>query len=315
MGNINDCIVLIHPDAPSMNIHHLELFHHVARFGGITAAARQMPYGIQQSTISSQILQLEDHLGKTLFRRRPFELTPEGRVLFDAIDPFFANLDALAERLRGGAAKHLRIACPEIVQRDYMPQLMTAMRERVPEFHFGLVSARIDEIKRMLRNAQIDIGLASADEATVAEWDSRVIFRLSPVLLVKHDSTVTAAAEILGLDRIDLPLITLPKNEPTCRIFQKELQSRGIDWYPSLELASLELVTRYVASGFGVGLALDVPGARWPDGVRALPLNGFPKIVFAGFTSGPPGELATCFLDEAQKLAEMMAGRADNGEV
>jgi DNA-binding transcriptional LysR family regulator len=294
-----------------MNIHHLELFYHVARFGGITAAARQMPYGIQQSTISSQILQLEDNLGITLFQRRPFELTAEGRVLFEAIEPFFGSLDGLAERLRGGAEKHLRIACPEIVQRDYLPHLMERMRLRVPQFHFGLVSARIDEISRLLHNNQIDIGLASADEATAAQWDCRVIFRLPCVLLVKDDSPINGAAQILARDRIDLPLIALPKNEPTCRIFQKELQARGVDWYPSYELASLELITRYVASGFGVGLALDVPGAAWPPGVRALPLPGFPEILFGGFTNGPPGELATCFLDEAQKLADsMVAGGA-----
>jgi DNA-binding transcriptional LysR family regulator len=35
-----------------------------------------MPYGIQQPAISSQILQLEDSLGKILFHRRPFALTP-----------------------------------------------------------------------------------------------------------------------------------------------------------------------------------------------------------------------------------------------
>ena len=37
------------------NLHHLELFYHVARHGGITAAARSMPYGIQQPAISGQI--------------------------------------------------------------------------------------------------------------------------------------------------------------------------------------------------------------------------------------------------------------------
>ena len=36
------------PDAPHMNIHHLELFYYVAKFGGISEAVRNMPYGIQQ---------------------------------------------------------------------------------------------------------------------------------------------------------------------------------------------------------------------------------------------------------------------------
>jgi len=38
-----------------MNIHHLELFYYVAKHGGIAAAVRKMPYGIQQPAVSGQI--------------------------------------------------------------------------------------------------------------------------------------------------------------------------------------------------------------------------------------------------------------------
>ena len=51
-----------------MNVHHLELFYYVARHGGIMPAVRNIPYGIQQPAVSSQIAQLEEFLGVTLFR-------------------------------------------------------------------------------------------------------------------------------------------------------------------------------------------------------------------------------------------------------
>ena len=95
-----------------MNVHHLELFYYVARHGGVSAAARHMPYGIQQPAISAQILQLEDSLGVTLFHRRPFKLTREGTQLYQYIEPFFGGLKELAEKLRGGAETRLRIATP-----------------------------------------------------------------------------------------------------------------------------------------------------------------------------------------------------------
>lgn len=62
-----------------MNIHHLELFYYVARHGGISSAVRQMPYGIQQPAVSSQILQLEKDLGVKLFERQPFRLAANSR--------------------------------------------------------------------------------------------------------------------------------------------------------------------------------------------------------------------------------------------
>jgi hypothetical protein len=36
-------------DYIDMNPHQLELFYHVAKFKGVSRAARQMPYGIQSS--------------------------------------------------------------------------------------------------------------------------------------------------------------------------------------------------------------------------------------------------------------------------
>ena len=83
-----------------MNIHHLELFYFVAKHGGIAAAVRNIPYGIQQPAVSGQIAKLEESLGTKLFQRRPFALSPTGTELFEFIRPFFENIDVVAERLR-----------------------------------------------------------------------------------------------------------------------------------------------------------------------------------------------------------------------
>jgi DNA-binding transcriptional LysR family regulator len=292
-----------------MNIHHLELFYHVARCEGVSAAARQMPYGIQQSTISAQVLQLEDSLGKVLFRRRPFELTAEGRILFEFIEPFFGGLDPLAERLRGGADSHLRIACPEVVQRDYLPGMLSAVRERMPDFHFSLESGRVSEIKASLRAGHIDLGLATIGESEEAGIDCLVLLQLPMVLLVPAESNLIDAVEILGRDRIDLPLITLPGYEPACRIFQGELQRRGVDWFPSLELASMDLIGRYVASGFGVGLILHAPDSVIPGDLRILPLEGFQEVRFGVLTCGNRSAVISQFIAEAESVARELMGR------
>ena len=63
------------------NSHHLMLFYHVARHGGICRALPHMPYGIQQPALSIQMLDLEQELGVTLFSRRPFARTAAGMAL------------------------------------------------------------------------------------------------------------------------------------------------------------------------------------------------------------------------------------------
>lgn len=71
------------------NLHHLELFYYVTKHRGVSAAARRMPYGIQQPAVSAQLLRLEETLGSKLFHRRPFALTAVGRQLYEFIAPFF----------------------------------------------------------------------------------------------------------------------------------------------------------------------------------------------------------------------------------
>src|SRR3990172_1158188 len=115
-----------------MNIHHLELFYYVARHGGITEAVRNIPYGIQQPAVSSQIIQLEQFLGVKLFNRRPFELSAAGKRLYEFITPFFSNLDRLADEIRGGEAQHIRIGASATVLRDHLPELLQTVRKKFP---------------------------------------------------------------------------------------------------------------------------------------------------------------------------------------
>src|SRR4051812_38349542 len=84
----------------AMNVHHLELFYYVARHGGISAAVRHIPYGIQQPAGSGQMRALEENVGARLFERSPFRLTPAGEKLFAHVQPFFEPLAALATTLR-----------------------------------------------------------------------------------------------------------------------------------------------------------------------------------------------------------------------
>lgn len=287
-----------------MNVHHLELFFYVAKHRGVSAAARHMPYGIQQPAISAQILQLEDSLGITLFHRRPFKLTREGEDLYKHISPFFGGLGELGDRLRGGAEKRLRIAAPEIVQRDYLPALLARMRKKVPGFQFTLSPGRIDEIESRLLQQEIDIGFATLNTKRSEDLRARSLRSLPLVLLVAKGSRYMTAEDIIGKDRIDVPLITLPSADPLSRLFQEELRKRKVDWFASLEVSSLDIISRYVAEGFGVGLSLATPRQISGDQVRQLPLKGFPAVEFGAMWLGRLSSIGLIMLEEAKAEAE-----------
>lgn len=91
------------------------------------------------------------------------------------------------------------------------------------------------------------------------------------------------------------------------QILQAALRQRGIEWMPSLEVGSLDLILRFVAEGFGAGLALRHPRVELPAGVRSLELDDFPPLSFGAIWSGRLSPLGEVFLAEAATLAGELA--------
>jgi len=107
-----------------VNVHHLELFYYVAKHGGISAAVRRIPYGIQQPAVSGQMGKLEEEVGTKLFERSPFRLTVAGQKLFAHVQPFFENLGSVTAQLREATTPELRLAGAELILRDHLPGVL-----------------------------------------------------------------------------------------------------------------------------------------------------------------------------------------------
>ena len=178
-----------------MNIHHLELFYYVAKHGGIAAAVRKMPYGIQQPAVSGQIATLEEALGAKLFNRRPFSLLPAGAELFEFIRPFFDNVEKVAGRIRG-ASLQLRIAAPSVVLHDYVPGLLRRVRRRFPSFRLQLHEAVRADAERLLLAGEIDLAITILDGKRRPEIHSRPLLELPMVLLVNKKQNITRAEQL-----------------------------------------------------------------------------------------------------------------------
>lgn len=286
-----------------MNIHHLELFYYVARYGGIAAAVRAIPYGIQQPAVSGQMARLEESLGVTLFHRRPFALTPAGEALQAYIEPFFSGLDGVAAKIRGETRPQLRIAAPAVVLSDYLPGVLQRIRGSFPEFRLNIHETGRDETERLLEAGEIDLAIAVIDKKPRAGLHCRVLAELPLVLLVPCKSPMASAAEFWGLDKIEETLIAFPPSEPASILFQRGLAARGVEWFGGIEVNSMRLIEHYVASGFGIGLGIAVPGASASPEVRRIPLEDFPKLTVGVVWIGKLSPIARHFLDEAEVQA------------
>ena len=290
-----------------MNIHHLELFYYVARHGGITEAVRNIPYGIQQPAVSGQIAQLEEYLGTTLFQRRPFSLTPPGKKLFDFIQPFFSNVEKMATELQGGQARHIRIGSSTIVLRDHVPELLQGVRKKIPGLKVSLREGYPAHLESLLQREEIDLAVTLIEKKPAPGLHSLALMELPMVLLVEKGGGITAAGQLWERDKIDEPLICLPSGEALCKNFQQKLAELGVDWFPSIEASSADLIETYVASGLGIGVSVAIPKQSPPPNVRVLPLPGFPPVVIGALWRGRITPLLQAFLDELRARARRLA--------
>jgi DNA-binding transcriptional LysR family regulator len=289
-----------------MNIHHLELFYYVARHGGIMQAVRNIPYGIQQPAVSGQIAQLEESLGVTLFQRRPFSLTPAGKKLFDYIQPFFTNLDALESELSGGETRHIRIGAATIVLRDHLPELLQNLRRKFPGLKVSLREGHQPELESLLLREEIDLAVSIVEKKSAPGIHSLPLIGLPLVLLVEKKSRFTDASQLWSLDKITEPLVCLPATESVCKHFQQGLAKTGADWFPGIEVSSLDLIEAYVASGFGIGLSVAIPNSTFSPKIRALQLPGFAPIVLGALWRGKTTPLLQTLLDEMKLRAKRL---------
>lgn len=290
------------PPRPPMNIHHLELFYYVARHGGISAAVRHMPYGIQQPAVSSQILQLEEDLGVKLFERQPFKLTPEGDELIAFARPFFDNLGAMAAKLGQRLTAQVRIGGSEALLRDHLPAVMQRVKETHPGLRLAMRAGFQPELEALLRNRELDVAFVTALQPRPTSGLRRVVLLRLPLVLVVHrKSRLKSAAELWSRERIEEPLISsVPAPDS---IFQKGLKRLGVEWRPAIEATSLELVTWYVANGHGIGVNVDLPALVRHPQVRVLPLDGFDPVEIVAIWRGEPAPIVRAIIHESLRYA------------
>jgi DNA-binding transcriptional LysR family regulator len=266
-----------------------------------------MPYGIQQPAISGQLSQLEKTLETNLFYRRPFGLTPAGAKLFAEVEPFFAGLAELPDRIRGHATGRLRLAAPAIILRDYLPEIFVRYKQRYADFRVTLHDANQAIAEELLRKREIDLAITELEGRPASSLSSCVLLRLPLVLLNPKRPTFRSINDFFRQGSLSQSLISLPPSEVISKHFQTGLKQLGISWAATIEVSSLELVDLYTSLGLGVGLSVAIPRLGRKSALHVLPLRNFPALTIAALWIGELSEPAATFLIDIKKLADRLA--------
>lgn len=145
-----------------LNFHHLFYFWRVAKAGHLTRAAGDLH--VSQSSLSSQIGQLEDRLGEPLFARegRRLVLTSAGQLVLAYAENIFGLGQEMLGRLDGRAdgVTRLRIGSVATLSRNYQENKIRPLMTD-PTVILTLESGLLEDLLARLVQHQLDVVLAN----------------------------------------------------------------------------------------------------------------------------------------------------------
>lgn len=293
-----------------LDVTRLRVLVAVARYGSVTAAARALNYA--QPSISHHIARLEAETGARLLQRagRGVRLTDAGRLLAERAEEIIGRLDAAENELAahvGLRQGRVRLASFPSALGTIVPAAAARLEAESPGMDLMLAEAEPPEALRMLRAGYVDVALVfrhyqqDADPGPPGAEEEGARGRL---LL---DEPVHMVTQAHGPDREpsqpDLAAYATRRWIAGCERCRGYLlrQCALAGFTPKISFTTDDYVAvqALVAAGLGVttlpGLCLRA--ARHP-GIRAVPLPGARRHVFAMTYGDPPDPPATARLIE-----------------
>lgn len=144
-----------------MELHQLKIFVAVAEEKHLTRAAERV--FSSQPAVSAQIKSLEEQLGLRLFDRTPkgMTLTPAGEKLLVQARSTLASAASLmsaAKSLQGSIVGELEVGTNSDISFLRLPQIMSTLKQKHPNFTLSLVQSMSADILRDVRKGHQDTG-------------------------------------------------------------------------------------------------------------------------------------------------------------
>lgn len=193
-----------------MELRVLQYFLAVARENSISGAAEFLH--LSQPTLSRQLKELEEELGKQLFIRgnRKITLTEEGMILRKRAEEVTELIRKTEEEITSSddmLAGDISIGAGETDGNRFLIKAMNAMQKDYPLVHFNVISGDKATITEAIDRGLIDFGIVFGNIDT-AKYDSLPIHHEDTWgVLMRRDAELASKDFVTADDLMDKPLI------------------------------------------------------------------------------------------------------------
>lgn len=208
----------------------------VAREENITKAAQLLH--VTQSTLSRQLMQLEEELGVRLFHigKHSVTLTEDGMLLRRRAQEIAALSEKTISELKNKGdmlSGEIFIGCGETRSMEILSENIRNFREIYPLVQFHIYSATADDIKECIEKGLLDIGLLT-EPVDISKYEFiRMPGKERWGVLVNPDSPLYVKESVSPADLSGIPLIMVQRNS-----VKNELANWFGDIYEQLDVAA-----------------------------------------------------------------------------
>lgn len=194
-----------------MELRVLKYFLEIAKNGNMTRAAEILH--VVQPTLSKQIQELEDELGKQLFirSRKGLTLTEEGVLLRERAAEIVALADKTAEEFKtfddiiGG---DIHIGCAEADGFKYFVRILKTLQKKYPRVRCHLYSSDSESTTDKLDRGILDFAIIAHGNIDLKKYNYATLPTKNIWgLIMRKDSPLAKKEKILREDLLNIPLI------------------------------------------------------------------------------------------------------------
>ncbi|MGO4705920.1 LysR family transcriptional regulator [Microvirga sp. 2MCAF38] len=183
----------------NVTIKHLRAFLSLAQHRSFTRAA--IALHASQPSLTMTIQQLEDIVGCNLFDRttRNVLLTPEGEDFLPVAERLIVDFDLALENIRVTASARkgrVGIAVVHSVATRIMPRVLGGLLSAYPGLHVQLRDGNSADVRRRVRQNEVDFGFGSKDEEDT-DLEFSPLFHDQMGLLARNDHPLIKSKKAL----------------------------------------------------------------------------------------------------------------------
>lgn len=243
-----------------LNFNHFYYFYEVARHGSFTAAARALM--ISQSSLSIQIKQLEQDVGRPLFDRRKggVDLTDAGSAAYQVADRVFHEIDRLKSSLRESERQikgMISMGTVDSIGIYVLPQILTAFKAAFPDVSMKIDFKHAEKVLDLLYAGKVDFAIIPW-KRKYTDLESVEITQNKMFLVAPPDHPVAGLEKVSPRDLERYPFVGYEEGMQTRSMIDALFKRMAMTVEYSIESANTATIKHMVMAGMGLAFLPDI---------------------------------------------------------